>query len=74
MKANANNLVLEMLRETETSLTRIHLDVVDLKCRMTAVLTTMHEIASRLTAQCGKLDRIDQRLSRIELRLDRATA
>jgi hypothetical protein len=46
----------------------------DVKARMTAVEVTMGQIVSLIATQSGRMDRIDDRLGRVERRLDLADA
>jgi hypothetical protein len=61
------NVVLELLRRVRASQERMELDVRDVKVRMSAVEIVLGTLNSRM-------DRFDERLSRIERRLDLAEA
>lgn len=56
-------LMLEILKKVHTSIDRMENDVRDIKFRLS-------QIEERQTHHTGKIDRIDDRLIRIEKRLD----
>jgi archaellum component FlaC len=68
--ADNENLVLEMLRRIRGSQERMELDVQDIKSRMTGIEVNMGQISSQLVSQSLRMDRIEERVSRIERRLD----
>ena len=70
MTEETENLVLEMLRRMRASLDRIEVDVGDLKLRMSACETNLAQVQIQVAGMNGRLDRFDERLGRIERRLD----
>jgi len=74
MTEETENIVLEMLRRIRASQERMELDISDLKSRLTAVEITMGQIVSLLAGQSGRMDRIEERLARVERRLELADA
>ena len=70
MSANVENLVLEQLRLIRASMQRMELDVGELKLRMSAVEQSHGQIVTLLGALNGRIDRLDERVGRIERRLD----
>jgi hypothetical protein len=74
MATDADNLILEHLRHIRKAVDELRLDMSDVKARMTAVKVTMGQIVSLIATQSGRMDRIDDRLGRVERRLDLADA
>jgi hypothetical protein len=70
MTQETENLVLEMLRRIRSSQERMELDVGDLKTRMSAVEQFQGQILVLLGGLAQRMDRFEERLSRIERRLD----
>jgi predicted nucleic acid-binding Zn-ribbon protein len=70
MNDNVENLVLEMLRRMDQRLDNIENDLGDIKLRVTA---TEEHLASMMMSIAGinsRMDKLDNRMSRIEKRLD----
>jgi predicted nucleic acid-binding Zn-ribbon protein len=70
MTEETDNLVLEMLRRIRASQERMELDMVDVKARLTGVEISVGQLTSQLASQSLRLDRIEERVARIERRLD----
>ncbi len=70
MTEETENLVLELLRKTRASQERMEQDVGDLKVRMSAVENLLGQQLIQFAALNGRMDRFDERLGRIERRLD----
>jgi predicted nucleic acid-binding Zn-ribbon protein len=70
MTEGTENLVLEMLRRIRASQERMELDMVDIKARLTGVEISVGQLTSQLASQSLRLDRIEERVARIERRLD----
>jgi predicted nucleic acid-binding Zn-ribbon protein len=70
MTEETENLVLELLRKTRASQERMEQDVADLKVRMSTVENMLGQQQIQLAALNGRMDRLDERLGRIERRLD----
>ncbi len=70
MTEETENLVLEMLRRIRASQERMELDVIDIKSRLTGVEISVGQLTSQLATQSLRLDRIEERVARIERRLD----
>jgi predicted nucleic acid-binding Zn-ribbon protein len=64
------NLILEHLRNIRSDTTAIRNDVDDLKLRMTAAEHHLGQQQIQLAAINGRLDRLDERVGRIERRLE----
>lgn len=64
------NLVLEQLRLIRKSVGNIEADVQDLKIRMTAVEEHVGQVQVQLAGLNRRMDRFDERLTRIERRLE----
>ncbi|HEY7248420.1 MAG TPA: hypothetical protein VH678_31545 [Xanthobacteraceae bacterium] len=62
--------MLKHLRHIRKAVDDLRLDMGDVKSRVTAVELTMGQIISLLVAQSGRMDRINERLGRVERRLD----
>ena len=74
MARDADNPTLEDLRHVRKDVDELRLDMSDVKARMTAIEVTMGQIVSLIATQSGRMDRIDDRLGRVERRLDLADA
>ncbi len=70
MTEETENLVLELLRKTRASQERMEQDITDIKVRMSAVENLLGQQQIQLAALNGRMDRFDERLGRIERRLD----
>jgi hypothetical protein len=70
MTEETENLVLELLRRTRASQERMEQDIADLKPRMSSVEAMLGQQQIQLAALNGRMDRFDERLGRIERRLD----
>jgi predicted nucleic acid-binding Zn-ribbon protein len=70
MTEETENLVLELLRKTRASQERMEQDVADLKVRMSTVENMLGQQQIQLAALNGRMDRLDERLGRIERQLD----
>jgi predicted nucleic acid-binding Zn-ribbon protein len=70
MNDNVENLVLEQLRRLNHRFDKFELEVVDLKMRMSAVDEHLAGIMISVSGINNRLDRIDERVGRIERRLD----
>ena len=74
MTEETENLVLEMLRRIRASQERMEVDVIDIKSRLTGVEISVGQLTSQLATQSLRLDRIEERVARIERRLDLVNA
>jgi hypothetical protein len=70
MAEDSDNLVLEMLRRIRASQERTELDIADLKGRVSALEQVTGQILVLLGTMAQRMDRFDERLGRIERRLD----
>lgn len=70
MTSNVENLILERLRRMDEKLDDIRGDAQDLKIRMTAVEEHLLSIQTSIHGLNQRMDRFDERLSRVERRLD----
>ncbi|WP_231621586.1 hypothetical protein [Sphingomonas sp. 37zxx] len=67
---NVENLVLEQLRRLNARFDKFELEVVDLKMRMTSADEHLGGIMMSVSGINNRLDRLDERVGRIERRLD----
>jgi hypothetical protein len=70
MTEETEHLVLEMLRRMRASQERMELDVVDIKGRISAIEQVQGQMLSMIGGLGVRLDRIEERVARIERRLD----
>lgn len=70
MTEETENLVLEQLRRIRASQERMEQDIHDLKLRMTSVENQLGQHQVQFAAMNQRMDRVDERLTRIERRLD----
>ena len=70
MTEETENLVLEMLRRIRSSQERMELDLVDLKARVSGIELVQGQMLTQLGGLGVRLDRLEERVSRIERRLD----
>jgi hypothetical protein len=70
MTSETEDLVLEMLRRIRSSQERMELDIADLKGRVSVIEQVQGQILSLLGGLGQRMDRYEERLSRIERRLD----
>lgn len=74
MSQQSDNLVLEHLRHIRGRVDSMSLDVVDLKTRIPALEEMQGQVLVLLGAMGKRMDRTDERLARVERRLDLETA
>jgi hypothetical protein len=70
MTDESDNMVLEILRRIRASQERTELDLADLKGRASAMEQMQGQVLVLLGAMSQRMDRFDERLGRIERRLD----
>ena len=70
MVEETESLVLEMLRRIRASQERMELDMGELKSRVTAIEQSQGHVLILLGTLNQRMDRFDERLSRVERRLD----
>jgi len=70
MTEETENLVLEILRKVRSSQERMEQDITDLKIRMSSVETMLGQQLIQFATHNSRMDRFDERLGRIERRLD----
>ena len=70
MTEETENVVLELLRRMRSSMERMELDMMDIKSRMTGIEISVGQMAGQLASQSLRLDRMEERIARIERRLD----
>jgi hypothetical protein len=70
MTDEMTNLVLEHLRKIRESQELMHQDIQDLKLRMSAVEHHLGQVQVQLAGLNSRMDRFDERLARIERRLN----
>jgi hypothetical protein len=69
MTEETKSLALELLRGIRVSLTRMDLDLCDLKSRVSALEQMQGHVLFLLGAMSQRMDRFDERLCRIERRV-----
>ena len=70
MTDDVAHLMLEHLKHIRGKVDVLALDVMDLKSRMTGMEVQMGQVQVALAGQSQRIDRMDERLFRIERRLD----
>ena len=70
MIEDRDNVFLEMLRRIRASQERTELDLADVKSRVSALEQMQGQALVLLGAMSQRMDRFDERLGRIERRLD----
>ena len=70
MTDNVENLILERLRRIDETLQDLRGDMKDVKIRMTAMEEHMLSLQTSVVGLNGRMDWFDERLSRVERRLD----
>ena len=70
MAEEPESLILQMLRDMRASLSRIENDVGDLKLRMSAVEMHLAAQQAEIAGLNKRMDRFDERLGRVERRLE----
>ena len=70
MSEQTEHLILEMLRRIRSMTERIEADVGDLKLRMSAVENHIGQMQVQIAGTNSRMDRIEERLGRIERRLE----
>jgi hypothetical protein len=68
------NLIVEHLRHIRRTVDETRLDLMDLKTRVTAVEISLGQVVTLLAGQSGRMDRIEDRLGRVERRLELSDA
>lgn len=74
MTDNIENLTLEMLRRIDNRLANMEGDIHDLKLRMSTVEDHLGTIIVSIGGLNHRMDRFDERLTRVERRLDLSDA
>ena len=70
MTAETEGLILEPLKNIQGRLARIELDIADIKVRMSGAAAHLAQLPMPYANLSSRMDRFDERLSRIERRLD----
>ena len=70
MTEDTENMVLEMLRRIRASQERTELDIADVKSRVSALEQVQGQVLVLLGSMNQRMDRFDERLGRIERRLE----
>jgi hypothetical protein len=70
MAEEANSVVLEHLRHIRASQERAELDISELKSRVSSLEQVTGQVLNLLRTMNQRMDRFDERLGRIERRLD----
>jgi chromosome segregation ATPase len=72
MADEPNNIVLEHLRHIRRAVDRLELDLTDVKGRVSVLEQVQGQILTLLGTMNQRMDRFEERLGRIERRLDLA--
>jgi chromosome segregation ATPase len=72
MADEPNNIVLEHLRHIRRAVDRLELDLTDVKSRVSVLEQVQGQILTLLGTMNQRMDRFEERLGRIERRLDLA--
>jgi predicted nucleic acid-binding Zn-ribbon protein len=67
---NVENMTLKFMRRLDTRLDRLENDIGDIKLRVTATEEHLASIMMSMAGVNSRMDKIDDRLSRVERRLD----
>ena len=70
MTDEPNNIVLEHLRHIRRAVDRIELDLTDVKSRVSSLEQVQGQILALMGTMNQRMDRFDERLGRVERRLD----
>ncbi len=70
MTEDTENMVLEMLRRIPVSQERTELDIIDIKGRISSMELIQGQVLSQIGSIGVRLDRLEERVSRIERRLE----
>ena len=70
MTDEPNNIVLEHLRHIRRAVDRIELDLTDVKSRVSSLQQVQGQILALMGTMNQRMDRFDERLGRVERRLD----
>ena len=70
MPDEPNNIVLEHLRHIRRAVDRIELDLTDVKSRVSSLEQVQGQILALMGTMNQRMDRFDERLGRVERRLD----
>ena len=70
MTSNVENLILERLKRMDERLGNIEGDMHDMKIRMTVVEEHLGNVILSISGLNSRMDRFDERLARVERRLD----
>jgi predicted nucleic acid-binding Zn-ribbon protein len=70
MTDNVENLTLKFMRRLDTRLDRLESDIGDIKLRVTATEEHLASIMMSMAGVNSRVDKIDDKLSRVERRLD----
>ena len=74
MTDEIGNLILERLRRMDNRLANVESDMHDLKLRMSGVEDHLATVIVSITGLNHRMDRFDERLGRVERRLDLSDA
>ncbi|WP_298742796.1 hypothetical protein [uncultured Brevundimonas sp.] len=70
MTDDVAHLMLEHLKALRSGQQEIRLELMDIKSRLTSLEVHVGELATQYAGQSARLDRVEERLARIERRLD----
>lgn len=70
MAEQPDSIVIEMLKRIRASQERMELDITDLKVRVSSLELHQGQILTLLGGINQRLDRLDERVARVERRLD----
>jgi hypothetical protein len=70
MTEETESMVLELLRRMRSSMVRMVREMAAIRSRMTGIVISASQMAGQLASQSLRLDRLEERIGRIERRLD----
>jgi len=70
MTVETENLMLEILKKIQADISGLKFDMVDLKHRVSMIERNTADIATSYAGQSLRIDRLEERLDRIERRLE----
>ncbi|MGD9740633.1 MAG: hypothetical protein AB7O56_04705 [Bauldia sp.] len=70
MANETDNLVLEHLRHIRKAVDGVALDMIDVKARISSIEGTLGHVMTQIGVLNGRVDRIEERLGRVERRLE----
>jgi phage shock protein A len=70
MTEEVENLILQHLRHMREQLSRVELDVADIKIRVSSIEAATAHLMANDAGQSSRIDRLERRILRVEQRLE----